>query len=222
MYSVTGRKPISRKFTIDWSNIFKPFAFVIFKPNLFRTDFLYAHKPRCYTRFHTLQPLEHTFLIAPWRGHNRLIPSRLQLSLCSLYFHLLTQTYQPVILFSQAMNTITYSIYCYQCTSIKKEMYLPAHFNNIMNKYKATMHSVIGRRPSISAQEALVNFNIQGSSPSVINGFMATTYCFLISTAKSLPQFVCGANPHIILALEINSTLHLLVRQRLPLSLPTY
>ena len=51
---------------------------------------------------------------------------------------------------------------------------------------------------------------------------MATTYCFLISTAKSLPQFVCGANPHIILALEINSTLHLLVRQRLPLGLPTY
>ena len=51
---------------------------------------------------------------------------------------------------------------------------------------------------------------------------MVVAYCFLISTAKSLPQFVYDANSHIILTHEINSTLYLLVRQRLSLALPSY
>ena len=51
---------------------------------------------------------------------------------------------------------------------------------------------------------------------------MVIAYCFLISTAKGLPQFVYDANSHIILAYEINSTLYLLVRQRLSLALPSY
>ena len=58
--------------------------------------------------------------------------------------------------------------------------------------------------------------------PFAINGFMVVTYCFLISTAKSLPQFVYDANSHIILTHEINSTLYLLVRQRLSLALLSY
>lgn len=66
------------------------------------------------------------------------------------------------------------------------------------------------------------NFNIQGSLPLVPDGFMVVAYCFLISTAKGLPQFVYDANSHIILAYEINSTLYLLVRQRLSLTLPSY
>lgn len=45
---------------LEFNRIF--LSFVI--PNLFRVDFLYAHKPHCYTRFYPLQPLKHTFSLA--------------------------------------------------------------------------------------------------------------------------------------------------------------
>ena len=71
------------------------------------------------------------------------------------------------------------------------EILLPAYFNNIVNRYKATIHLIVGRRLSFIVQGG---FFIPPTYKVLLaiyyNGFMPVAYCFLISTAKVLPS-VC-------------------------------
>ena len=71
------------------------------------------------------------------------------------------------------------------------EILLPAYFNNIVNRYKATIHLIVGRRLSFIVQRG---FFIPPTYKVLLaiyyNGFMPVAYCFLISTAKVLPS-VC-------------------------------
>lgn len=123
---------------------------------LFLVDFLYAHKPHCYTRFYTLQPPRAHFLCSspayvPARIVSRHAPSRLQLSLSSLYFHLLTWVYQPFNPFFIGYDHSRLQHLLLLAYSKIEEISLPAYLNNIMNKYKAIMHQFVGRRTGISA-----------------------------------------------------------------------
>ena len=118
--------------------------------------------PMCHIVILSLTRLNHQMLTSP---HSRpvlrpakvvleLAPNRTQLSLSSLYFRTLASSQHSLTVFQPLLRAhlqrLLLLVYMGQnCSPI--EMHLPAHLNNIMNKYKATMHQFVGRRPGISA-----------------------------------------------------------------------
>ena len=99
-------------------------------------------------------------------------------------------------------------------------MYLPAHINNIMNKYKATTRLHSGRSFNIVCRKDWLTSTHEVLLFFVKDGFMLAAYCFLITTAKGLPYrlFTTPSRTY-LLTHEISSTLHLMSRQPLSLAL---
>ena len=92
-----------------------------------------------------------------------------------------------------------------------------------MNRYKATTRLYSGRSFNIMCRKDWLPLTHKVLNTFLLNGFMLTAYCLLISTAKGLPWRLFTTPTRIyLLTLEISSTLHLLSRQLLPLALPCY
>ena len=140
--------------------MFKLFPKKSVKPVISRTVFLYAQEPHCYTRFNTLQPLSYTCFCIPGLVILSHRPVALRLSSYPLHFRLLTLETTSSDLFSQVMNTATYDTYRYQCTCSNARIYSPAYINNVMEEYKATIHSQAGQNENLIVQKGLITFNI--------------------------------------------------------------
>ena len=92
-----------------------------------------------------------------------------------------------------------------------------------MNRYKATTRLYSGRSFNIMCRKDWLPSTHKVLNTFLLNGFMLTAYCFLISTAKGLPWRLFTTPTRIyLLTLEISSTLHLLSRQHLSLVFPYY
>ena len=91
-----------------------------------------------------------------------------------------------------------------------------------MNRYKAITRIHFGQSFIIMCKKDWLPSTHKVLAKFTFHGFIPTTYCFLISTAKSLPWFVCDANSHITLTHEISNALYLLIRQHLSLVFPYY
>ena len=91
-----------------------------------------------------------------------------------------------------------------------------------MNRYKAITRIHFGQSFIIMCRKDWLPSTHKVLAKFTFHGFIPTTYCFLISTAKSLPWFVCDANSHITLTHEISNALYLLIRQHLSLVFPYY
>ena len=92
-----------------------------------------------------------------------------------------------------------------------------------MNRYKATTRLYSGRSFNIMCRKDWLPSTYKVLNTFLLNGFMLTAYCFLISTAKGLPWRLFTTPTRIyLLTHEISSTLHLLSRQHLSLVFPYY
>ena len=115
--------------------------------------FLYAHTPNCYTRFYSFQPSRAHFLYPKLR----LGLDRSEACSQSHTAFLILVTFSPAHL---GISTFFPFFIGYDHSHLQRllflvyislgnmEILLPAYFNNIMNRYKATTHLTVGRRLS--------------------------------------------------------------------------
>lgn len=154
--------------------------------------------PMCHIVILSLTWFNHPVLTSP---HSRpvlrpakvvleLAPNRTQLSLSSLHFRTLASSQHSLTVFQPLLRAhlqrLLLLVYMGQNRS-PIEMHLPAHLNNVMNKYKVTIHQLVGRRASFPHRKDWLPSTYKVLLAIYFNGFMLVAYCFLISTAKVQP-----------------------------------
>ena len=150
--------------------------------------------PNCYTWFNPIQPPRAHFLcLRP--GTDRIeacSQSHTTFSMLTIFSpaHLSSTTFFPFFI-GYDHSHLQRLLFLVYISLGNMEILLPAYFNNIVNRYKATIHLIVGRRLSFIVQGG---FFIPPTYKVLLaiyyNGFMPVAYCFLISTAKVLPS-VC-------------------------------